>query len=168
MRRFTRRPKLSFRSLAGRTEPWPARCASVIAMLHRLRVEKAEYTVWDTHTSGLGLRVRPSGYRSFVFFDQRDGVSKRHTLGQVSLMDVSQARAMCRDTQAGKETGRAQTRKTLHVSLFRDFVATTWKAACHDRFKPSSRRNVNYMPCQGTSSCLRSGTCRSTVSRGAP
>ena len=52
---------------------------------------------------------------------------------------------MCRDTQAGKETGRAQTRKTLHVSLFRDFVATTWKTACHDRFKPSSRRNVNYM-----------------------
>ena len=111
----------------------------------RLRAEKAEYTVWDTHTRGLGLRVRPSGYRSFVFLDQRDGVSKRHTLGQVSLIDVSQARAMCRDTQAGKETGRAQTRKTLHVSLFRDFVATTWKAACHDRFKPSSRRNVNYM-----------------------
>ena len=111
----------------------------------RLRTENAEYTVWDTHTRGLGLRVRPSGYRSFIFLDQREGVSKRHTLGQVSLIDVSQARAICRDIQADKETERERTGNTVPVPLFRDFVATTWKAACHDRFKPSSRRNVNYM-----------------------
>ena len=111
----------------------------------RLRAEKAEYTVWDTHTRGLGLRIRPSGYRSFIFLDQRDGVSKRHTLGQVSLLDVSQARALCRDIQADRETGREQTENTAPVLLFRDFVATTWKVACHDRFKPSSRRQVNSM-----------------------
>ena len=27
----------------------------------QLRVEKAEYTVWDTHMPNLGVRVRPSG-----------------------------------------------------------------------------------------------------------
>ena len=111
----------------------------------RLRAEKVEYTVWDTHTSGLGLRVRSSGYRSYVFLDQREGVSKRHTLGQVSLMDVSQARAMCRDIQAGRGTGRERTGTTVPVPLFRDFVAATWKVTCYDRFKPSSRRNADYM-----------------------
>ena len=111
----------------------------------RLRAEKTEYTVWDTHTRGLGLRVRPSGYRSFVFLDQREGVSKRHTLGQVSLMDISQARAMCRDILVDRETEMEWTGNTVPVPLFQDFVATTWKAACHDRFKLSSCRQVNSM-----------------------
>ena len=46
----------------------------------RLRVEKSEYTVWDTRITGLGVRVRPSGYRTFVLLDSRDGSSKRHTV----------------------------------------------------------------------------------------
>ena len=52
---------------------------------------------------------------------------------------------MCRDILADKETGRVPTGETLPVPLFRGFVTTTWKVACYDRFKPSSRRNADYM-----------------------
>ena len=61
----------------------------------RLRVERSEYSIWDTRIIGLGVRVRPSGYRTFVFLDSRDGSSKRRTLGPVTLMGVEEARAKC-------------------------------------------------------------------------
>ena len=37
---------------------------------------QCEYTVWDTRITGLGVRVRPSGHRSFVVLDSRNGSSK--------------------------------------------------------------------------------------------
>ena len=67
----------------------------------RLRLEKSECTVWDTRITSLGVRVRPSEYRAFVFLDSRDGSSKRRTLGPVTLMDVEEARARCLDMQSG-------------------------------------------------------------------
>ena len=33
----------------------------------KLSVERTEYTVWDTRMAGLGVRVRPSGYRTWIF-----------------------------------------------------------------------------------------------------
>ena len=32
----------------------------------KLSVERSEYTVWDTRMAGLGVRVRPSGHRSWI------------------------------------------------------------------------------------------------------
>ena len=69
----------------------------------QLRVERFEYTVWDTRATGLGVRVRPSGYRAFVLLDSRGGSSKRSTLGPVTLMGVEEARARWLDMQSGKE-----------------------------------------------------------------
>lgn len=71
----------------------------------RLRAEKTEYTVWDTRVADLGVRVRPSGYRTFVFLEQRDGPSRRRTLGPVNLMSVEEARARCRDRKTDKDAG---------------------------------------------------------------
>ena len=50
----------------------------------RLRVEKVEYAVWDTRIPGLGVRVRPSGHKAFVFLATHDGSSKRRSLGPVN------------------------------------------------------------------------------------
>ena len=33
----------------------------------RLRPEGREYTVWDTRTPGLGVRVRPTGGKGFIW-----------------------------------------------------------------------------------------------------
>ena len=109
----------------------------------RLRAENSEYTVWDTRITGLGVRIRLSGYRTFVFLDSCDGSSKRRTLGPVTLMGVEEARARCLDMQSGGEKAPQQVRPTTTTPLFRDFVAGTWRSDCYERQKPSSRRGAD-------------------------
>ena len=38
------------------------------ANVAKLAPSAREYTVWDTRQAGLGVRVRPSGHRSFVYW----------------------------------------------------------------------------------------------------
>ena len=109
----------------------------------RLRAERTEYTVWDTRVTRLGVRVRPSGYRTFVFLDSRGGSSIRRTLGPVTLMGVEEARAKCLDIQSGGEKAPQQVRSAVPAPLFRDFVAGVWRSDCYERLKPSSRRIVD-------------------------
>ena len=106
----------------------------------QLRVEKSEYTIWDTRITGLGVRVRPSGYRTFVFLDSCGGSSLRRTLGPVSLVSVEEARARSLDMQSGKENAPQRVRSAVTAPLFRDFVASTWRSECYERLKPSTRR----------------------------
>ena len=106
----------------------------------RLRVEKVEYAVWDTRIPGLGVRVRPSGHKAFVFLATHDGSSKRRSLGPVALMDVDEARNRCLAMQSGVENQAPTIATTL---LFRDFVRCIWKAECYERFKSSTRRGYD-------------------------
>lgn len=105
-----------------------------------LRASKSEYTVWDTRVTGLGVRVRPSGHRTFIYLDSRDGSPKRRTLGQTTLMTVEEARAGCLAIQFNEVEAPEP---TPDVPLFRDFVAGDWKSECYERTKPSSRRCVD-------------------------
>ena len=109
----------------------------------QLRVEMSEFTVWDTRVTGLGVRVRPSGYQTFVFLDSRGGSSIRRTLGPVSLMGVESARARCLDMQSSEAKTLQQDRSAMAVPLFRDFVADAWRTDCYERQKPSTRRAVD-------------------------
>ena len=109
----------------------------------RLRVKKTEYTIWDTRVTGLGVRIRPSGYRTFVFLDSRGGTSKRRTLGAVRLMDVEEARTRSLDIQSGGEKSPQHARSVVVSPLFRDLVAGTWMSDCYERQKPSSRRRAD-------------------------
>ena len=122
----------------------------------RLRAEKTEYTVWDTRVANLGVRVRPSGYRTFVFLEQRDGTSRRHTLGPVNLMSVEEARARCRDRKTDKDAGMEQTDRANPVPLFRHFVANAWK---WNAMPGTSLRLVAAsIPCSHASFCRYSAT----------
>ena len=107
----------------------------------RLRVEKAEYTVWDSKVTGLGVRIRPSGHRAFIYLDCRGGSSKRRTLGQTTLVTVEEARVRCIDIQSGALEPQEP---TSPIPLFRDFVTGAWKSECYERLKPSSRRSVDF------------------------
>ena len=107
----------------------------------RLRPEKSEFTVWDKRTAGLGVRVRPSGHRAFIYLDSRGGSSKRRTLGQTTLMAVEEARTRCLVIQSD---GLEEQEFTRIVPLFRDFVAGAWRSECYERLKPSTRRSVDY------------------------
>lgn len=108
----------------------------------RLRAALSEYTVWDTRVTGLGVRVRPSGYRSFVLLDSRYGSSKRRTLGPVARMSVDEARSRSLAIQSGAMDPSTET-PLVSVPLFGDFVESVWRSECFDRLKPSNWRGTN-------------------------
>ena len=54
------------------------------AAIARLRPREREYTVWDSLVVGLGVRVRPSGGRSYVLLEDAGGRSRRVSLLQNS------------------------------------------------------------------------------------
>ncbi len=108
----------------------------------RLGAASNEFTVWDTRVTGLGVRVRPSGHRSFVVLDIRSGNSKRQTLGPVTHMTVDEARSRCLAIQSG-DMDILPDKSLAPVPLFGDFVANVWIPECFDRFKPSTRLSTN-------------------------
>ena len=95
-----------------------------------------EYTVRDTCHAGLGVRVRPSGHRSFVYRRKGEGDARRITLGPVALMSVEEARAECLAIETGARAGRPEGGA---VPTFGEFAAGPGKA-CFDRGKPSTRK----------------------------
>ena len=101
------------------------------AKIAALRPREREYTVWDERVSGLGVRVRPSGHRSYVFL--RDG--RRASLGPAALKAVDEARRECLEGVAPAETAPS----------FEDFVANQWRAACYRHYKPSTQRMVDFV-----------------------
>ncbi len=110
------------------------------AAIARLRPREREYTVWDSRVVGLGVRVRPSGGRSWILLFDAGGRSKRISLGPTALKGVAEARRECQARQAEPE---AAAEPTHEAPLFRDFVAGAWKDAHFDGYKPSSRRGVS-------------------------
>ena len=108
----------------------------------KLAAERTEYTVWDTRTAGLGVRVRPSGYRTWIHLDNRGGTSTRHTLGPVTLMTVDEARSRCHEIQSKEIPDAGSNADPSPVPRFREFIEGEWKTACLNRFKPSSRKGA--------------------------
>ena len=110
----------------------------------RFRPGAAEYTVRDTKTPGLGVRIKPSGYRTWVYHGNAAGSPRRHSLGPVGLKTVEDARLKCLELQLRDQTGEAPDEAVkVAVPKFRDFVEGEWKTARYDHFKPSTRKGVD-------------------------
>ena len=90
------------------------------AAIARLRPAEREYTVWDTRTPGLGVRVRPSGSVSFVLLHKSDGRSRRTSLEAAAARSVDAVRRECHALIAEHAPDGA---RKADVPLFRDFVA---------------------------------------------
>ncbi len=114
------------------------------AAIARLRPREREYTVWDSRVAGLGVRVRPTGGRSYVLLRDAGGRSMRRSLGPVTAMDIAEARRECLARQAVPEPDR-EAAPTRAVPQLRDFVASEWKQAHFKRYKPSTKRGVRYV-----------------------
>ena len=111
------------------------------ASIARLHPCEREYAVWDTRVTGLGIRVRPSGGRSYVMLQEAGGRSKRVSLGSVSTKSIAEVRRECLARQAGSGPGNAP--EPAHdVPLFRDFVAGAWRETHFERYKPSTQKGV--------------------------
>ncbi len=100
------------------------------AVVRKLRPNGTEYIVRDIRVAGLGVRVRPSEHRSFVWHGTVNGRAVRTTIGSAALTTVKQARAASRSLLDGSHplcsggpAGGAD------VPLFRDFVMEDWLPA---------------------------------------
>ena len=114
------------------------------AAIARLRPREREYTVWDSRVPGLGVRVRPSGGRSYVLLRDAGGRSSRVSLGPVSVKGIAEARRECLARQATREPDRETTPPRV-VPLLREFVEGEWKEAHFERYKPSTKRTASYL-----------------------
>ncbi len=116
------------------------------ASIRRLKLGETEYIVRDSRVAGLGVRVLPSGHRSFVWHGTVNGRTVRTTVGSAALMTVEEARSVCRTLLdgshplcAGDPAGRAA------VPLFRDFVMEDWLPAYRGRYSPGWGKRVDRM-----------------------
>ena len=106
------------------------------ANVAKLAPATREYTVWDTRHSGLGVRVRPSGQRSFVYCRKGDDGARRITLGSAALTNVDETRRKCLAIETGAPPDRTA---RAPVPTFREFFAAS--GCVHlDRRKPSTRK----------------------------
>ena len=112
----------------------------------RLRPRKTEYLVWDSQVAGLGVRVRPSGHRSFVWHGHANGAAVRVTVGSAALTNVEKARRECPMLQNGMElSGRNDWKDRLSVPFFQDFVMSEWWPAFQRRCARSWCRSVDHV-----------------------
>ncbi len=94
----------------------------------RLKPGRTEYILRDTRLAGLGVRVRPSGHRSFVWHGAVNGRIVRRTIGSAALMTVEEARSACRALLDGTHRLCAEDGSGA-VPLFRAFVMEDWLPA---------------------------------------
>ncbi|MCY4596732.1 MAG: tyrosine-type recombinase/integrase [Bryobacterales bacterium] len=105
------------------------------AFVRRLRPGDREYTVRDSMAPSLGVRVHPSGGRSYVHF----GKGRKVSLGSAALMTVGQAR---HDSLALSASG---IRGKTTAPLFRDFVVGPWRESWVHHCKPSTIRGRDWL-----------------------
>ena len=112
----------------------PRRQRLTDAAIARLRPEPREYTVWDTRVPGLGVRVRPSGHRTYIHHRASGEGVRKVSLGPATLRGIEEVRRACLAAATAEPTDRND------APLLRDFVAGPWKGACYDRWKPSTQK----------------------------
>ena len=111
------------------------------AAVARLRPRAREYAVWDRNVPGFGVRVRPTGGKTFVLLEETGGRTRRVSLGPVSTMTVDEARRNCHARRATPGPVKPA-RLARAVLLFREFVDGEWRVAHFDSYKPSTKRGV--------------------------
>lgn len=113
------------------------------ARVARLKPGSTEYIVWDRLVAGLGVRVRPSGHRSFVWHRHADGATMRETVGPAAIMTVEEARRECRALQDRVERFGPGGAIPPPVPLLRDFVLGEWRDSASVRWGKSRRKAVD-------------------------
>lgn len=98
-----------------------------------------EYAIWDTELAGFGLRIRPSGRRSWFVRVRRRGKHQRVTLGAVEDIDAPTARTEARRILAEVALDGLPRRVAQKQSpVFADYVDEFWRD-CGHHWKPSTQ-----------------------------
>ena len=98
--------------------------------IRKLKPELREYTIRDTVVPSLGVRVHPSGGRSYVHF----GDGRKVSLGPTVFKTIQEARRVSR---AWLTDGFTDSRA---IPSFEEFSVGTWRSSWVHRCKPSTIR----------------------------
>ena len=102
-----------------------------------------EYTLWDNLFAHLGVRVQPSGVRSYIIQTRVDGRMRKVTLGRFPELPLDAARregaAVLARLWGGEDVAPTSSKK---APLFRDFAAR-YRERRGQRWKPSSLRTFD-------------------------
>ena len=97
-----------------------------------------EYTLWDNLLAHFGVRVQPSGVRSYIIQTRVNGRMRKITLGRFPELSLDAARREDAAVLARLWGGEEVTpRRKSMAPLFRDFAAR-YRARRAHRWKPSS------------------------------
>lgn len=100
----------------------------------------SRYCIWDTEIKGFGLRVQPSGSKSYVFlYRTPEGVKRWFTIGTHGNLTAEQARTKAKELAGGIATGKAHDpaghkqarRQALTISELFDAYTASAKFAEH-------------------------------------
>ena len=102
-----------------------------------------EHTLWDGTLAHFGVRVQPSGVKSFIVQTRVNGRMRKFTLGRYPEMGIGKARREAAAVLARLWGGEdiPSPRKT-RAPLFRDF-AKRYRARRKHRWKPSSLKTYD-------------------------
>ena len=102
-----------------------------------------EYTLWDGSLAHFGVRVHPSGVRSFIVQTRAQGRMRKITLGRFPEMGIERARTEAAAVLVrlwGGEDVPAPSK--TRAPLFRDFAARYRERRMH-RWKPASLKTFD-------------------------
>ncbi len=116
----------------------------------RRRPQADEVTLWDADLAGFGLRIQPSGHRSWIVKFLRRGRQKKVTLGAVGDLSADQARRKARAILAQAATdglptiARPKTAPSFneYAEIFWADYARHWKPATQVTNRGAIERNL--------------------------
>ena len=112
----------------------PARVNAITAARPRAK----EYTLWDGTLAHFGVRVHPSGIKSFIVQTRVQGRMRKLTLGRFPEMGIEKPPREAATVLARLWGGEAvEPARTKRAPLFRDF-ADRYRERRMNRWKPSS------------------------------
>jgi len=91
--------------------------------IQAIKTKAERFEVWETNGKGFGLRVGPSGKKSWIYLYRFEGRARRMTLGEypgTSLAEAHEAHAAAKKTLSkGTDPGeKEQTKKAAHRNAF--------------------------------------------------
>ena len=108
------------------------------AAITAARPRASEYTLWDGKLASFGLRVHPSGAKSFIVQTRVRGRMRKFTIGRYPDTGLIEARQEAAAVLARIWTGReTATSRRVRPPVLRDFAAR-YREHVRKRWKPST------------------------------